>query len=107
VELDAGGKLVRIVNVPLPTGIWAGVEPLPGDRFLLALHNADKVIEIDADGKVLWEYKAPKPTSAIRLPGGNTLITCLDTGMVLEIDRAGKEVWKQKLDGKAFRARRF
>ena len=107
VELGADGKRVRTIKVPLSTGIWAGLEPLPGDRFLLALHDHDKVIEIDANGKTLWECKVPKATSAIRLPNGNTLVTSLDDCLVLELDRAGKEVWRMKLAGKAFRALRY
>jgi outer membrane protein assembly factor BamB len=107
VELDASGKLVRTVKVPARTAIWAGVEPLPGDRFLVALHDTGRVIEIDADGKILWECKARSATSAVRLPNGNTLITCLNEKTVLEVDRDGKEVWKLTLDGKAFNARRY
>ena len=107
VELDTQGKQVRIVKVPMTTGVWAGVEPLPGNRFLIALHDAGKVIEIDATGKILWEFRTPTATSALRLPNGNTLLTSLDTNMVIEVDRAGKKVWELKLDGKAFRARRY
>ncbi len=107
IELDALGKEVLRVKVPFPVSVWAGIEPLPGKRFLLALYDAGKVIEIDTAGKILWECKATKPTSAIRLPNGNTLVTCLEPQLVLELDRGGKEVWKLKLDGQAFRARRY
>jgi outer membrane protein assembly factor BamB len=107
VELDARGKQVRAVKLPVTAGNWSGVEPLPGNRFLVAASQANKVIEIDAEGKVLWECASPDPTTATRLPNGNTLVSCNDLNCVAEYDRAGKEVWKLKRDGHVFCVRRY
>jgi hypothetical protein len=52
-----------------------------------------KVVEYDADGKVIWSVKAPAPWAAVRLAGGNTLISCQTRG-VREVDPSGKIVWQ-------------
>jgi hypothetical protein len=96
VELDARGKQVRAITLPTGANAWMGVEPLPGDRFLVAVRGADKVMEIDTAGRVFWEIDAPDPRSAVRLPNGNTLVSCYTPKFVLEFDRTGKLVWKLK-----------
>lgn len=50
---------------------------LPGNRVLIAEHNARKVSERDLQGKVLWEFAIPNsqyPVACQRLPGGSTFI---------------------------------
>ncbi len=107
VELDAKGKLVRTVNIPAATGAFNSVESLPGGRFLVAVREANKVIEIDTAGKILWECKTTDPTSVVRLPNGNTLVACYGgVRTVIEFDRTGKEVWQLKL-GLVFCIRRY
>jgi hypothetical protein len=96
VELDAAGREVRTVVLPTNTNAWAGVEPLPGDRFLVAVRGADRVIEIDAAGHVLWECPVQDPRLAVRLPNGNTLVSCYAPKCAVEFDRTGKVVWKLK-----------
>ena len=52
--------------------------------------------------KIVWEYKAPKPTdfytpgrgSSQRLPNDNTLITNSRSGQVFEVTREGEIVWE-------------
>ena len=95
-ELDAAGRQVRTVVLPTNTNAWAGVEPLPGDRFLVAVRGADRVIEIDAAGRVLWECPVQDPRLAVRLPNGNTLVSCYAPNCAVEFDRSGKVVWKLK-----------
>ncbi len=68
--------------------------------------GANKVIEIDAAGKILWEVAAMDPTSVIRLPNGNTLVACCFGNALIEFDRAGKQVWSLKLNS-VFCARRY
>jgi len=62
-----------------------------------------RVIEIDPlEKKILWEFKAPDPTSfysasrggAQRLPNGNTLITESDRGHGFEVTPEGSVVWE-------------
>lgn len=105
IELDANGRTVRTVPVNTNNG-WAGVEALPGDRFLVASTTANKVMEVDARGKVVWEAAVSSAAAATRLPNGHTLVACMDGRRVSEIDRQGKEVWHRATDGRPFHARR-
>ncbi len=105
VETDATGKELR--RVPLDgAGIWAGVELLPNGRYLVALYGINKVVEIDANGKVHWEVAVQTPSSATRLDSGNILVASMDARAVVEFDRGGKEVRKQMTQGRPFLARR-
>lgn len=105
VELDAGGREVLSLNLGGLSN-WAGVEVLPGGRFLVARSAANEVTEVDRTGKVLWKVSVRNPNSAVRLRNGNTLVASHDNSCVYEFDRAGKEVWQRKVEGHPFRARR-
>ena len=78
----------------------------------LFVDNADpewsKLVEIDFQGKVVWELKVSRIVSdlgkgeyaldAERLRGGNTLFTIKGKG-VYEVDRKGNLVWKHEDSG--------
>lgn len=62
-----------------------------------------RVVEVDPlSGKIVWEYKAPKPRdfytasrgSNQRLPNGNTLVTSSDQGELFEVTSKGDVVWR-------------
>jgi outer membrane protein assembly factor BamB len=106
-EIDRTGKQVRNVVIPGGTGIWAHVELLPNGHYLVAQYSANKVIELDADGKVHWQVTVTTPSSASRLPNGNILVSSMDARLVVEFNRAGKEVWKQATQGRPFLVRRY
>src|SRR5260370_39614749 len=81
------------------------VQRLANGNTLIADNARMTVLELDAAGKTVWEYKVandnkrPTPTMRMvrRLAHGNTL-TCASTeDAVLEIDRSGKIVWKYAL----------
>jgi hypothetical protein len=84
----------------------ARVEPLLNGRYLLTLGGSNRVLEIDASGKIRWEHAIPKPMSATRLRNGHTLIACFEDRCVIEVDRGGKEVNKQPLPGHPYVVRR-
>jgi outer membrane protein assembly factor BamB len=110
VELDANWKQVRSVmpaNHAAGATYWASVEPLPGGRFLLALGGAGKVLEIDQEGKVVWECSVNSAVFATRLRNGNTLVSSFEGRCLIEVDRTGKEVAKQTLAGRPFTVRRY
>ena len=107
VELDAQFKEIRRLKVVANGDSWISVEPLPGDRFLVAPYGASKVTELDASGKVRLEFNSPQPMSAVRLPNGNTLVSCDREHAIVEYDRAGKEVWRLKLASSVRCVRRF
>jgi PQQ-like domain len=67
------------------------VQPLPGDRILVAEYHDNRVTERDTTGKILWRKEITGPLVAQRLPNGNTFIaTDID---LVEFDRADKEVF--------------
>src|SRR5262249_42118221 len=71
-EIDKDGKYRwTLGNVGGPTDAqW-----LPGNKVLIAEHNANRVCERDMKGNVLWEHRVPNnPVSCRRLANGNTLI---------------------------------
>jgi hypothetical protein len=82
------------------------VEPLLNGRYLLTVGGSHRVLEIDASGKIRWEYAVRTPMSATRLRNGHTLIACLEDRCVIEVDRAGKEINKQPLSGRPYAVRR-
>jgi hypothetical protein len=64
-----------------------------------------KVVEVDAAGKVVWEYQIAGACYAQRLPNGNTLVVSNATGIV-EVDRHGKKVWERAITSSLWRAHR-
>jgi outer membrane protein assembly factor BamB len=94
VELDAERKEVRTIPVMANGDSWISVEPLLGDRYLIAAYGASKVYETDASGKIYFEATAEHPMSAVRLPNGNTLVSSNTGRRVMEYNRNGQEVWK-------------
>jgi hypothetical protein len=107
VEVDEKFAEVRTLKVPPCGDSWISVEPLPGDRFLVAAYGSHKVTELDATGKQVWECAAPTPMSAVRLANGNTLVSSNIPHQVAEYDRAGKEVWKLSLGSGVRCVRRY
>ncbi len=112
VELDASGKEVRAVPFAHQgdgAGVWLGVDLLPNGHFLVGVYGENKVVEIDATGKRLWEAGVTSPTFPLRLRNGHTLVPSADGNRVVELDRGGKEVWSAKSEGggRPFRARRY
>jgi len=70
-------------------------ELLPGGTLLLTDRNNDRVVEITADGQVVWQYAGlNRPHNADRLENGNTLICNSEDNLVLEIDPQGQIVWQ-------------
>jgi hypothetical protein len=104
-QLDVAGKELKRWNVGSVQTV-GGIDVLPGGRVLVVHVFANKVVEYDSTGKVLWEAQVNHPTSAVRLPNGNTLVACYDTGQVVELDQAGKTVWQHRTEGELARARR-
>lgn len=93
VRLSPDGK--ELATVPVQVTTYGGrIEQLPNGRILVPEHANNRVVEVDADGKVVWEYSIEQPVAAVRLPTGNTLITSLKLLKAVEVDRNGKVVWE-------------
>jgi HEAT repeat protein len=105
IELKSTGEKVNTIQVG-NNGGWGGVAPLPGGRFLVAMMNPGRVVEVDREGKVHWEANVPNACHAIRLPNGNTLVACMNVQKVVEVNRTGNTVWERPTTGRPFHVRR-
>ena len=99
IELDSAKAVVRSINVSTSEGAAHGqirhVHRLASGNVLMALEGEGVAREIDATGKMVWEYKGvPRIHEAIRLPSGNTLIGGGDAKRVLEVTPAGQVAWE-------------
>ncbi len=72
---------------------------LPNGNVLVADGTARRVVELDKDGKVVWQFSSGlvEPHEADRLSNGNTTICDSEGNRILEIDPDGKKVWEYTL----------
>ena len=62
----------------------------------MTLRNKGAVMEIDRDGKVVFELSGlSSPSDADRLPNGNTIVA--ENTRVREFDRHGTEIWQKEM----------
>ena len=80
------------------------LDVLSNGHVLIPEMNNNRVVEYDADGKVVWEAAAQQPIAAVRLPNGHTLVTSYSQHRAVELNRAGKEVWEYKTTTRVTRA---
>ncbi len=93
IRLDRTGKQLKTWRLPLdPTGGSRYMNVLENGNVLLSEYSANKVKELDNDGKVIWEATVTWPNLANKLPNGNVLVTVTNQMKIVEIDRAGKVV---------------
>jgi hypothetical protein len=100
VRVDPSGR--EIVRFPVQVRTSGGrVEVLPGERVLLPEMAHNRVVEYDANGRVVWEAAVEQPVAAVRLPNGHTLVTSMNPQRgAVELDRSGRsEVWQYKENG--------
>lgn len=106
VELGADGQMLREIPVQ---GFPHAVLKLPNDHLLITLGQAGKIIELDAQLKVIWEIGPDElpgnslrlPAGCQRLPNGNTIVcNYLGSGFIgkqpqaFEVTRDKKVVWE-------------
>ena len=99
-RLPNGHTLITDGGQP-PGGPTARVAAQPG--------SGSQIIEVDADGDVIWSFSQGLnfAHNADRLPNGNTLISDTGHDRVIEVDAAGNVVWNSDditlSDGSALR----
>jgi HEAT repeat protein len=103
-RLDAQGKEVRTFRVGAVSS--NSIDVLPNGNVLLSQQWANKVREINPEGREVWEATAQQPTSAVRLHNGDTVVACQWPAKVLELDRSGKTVWEYDPPHRPARVRR-
>lgn len=105
VRINEMGKEVHSFNVNLNMLLFGGrLHALPNGRVLVPHNGENKVIEYDANGKMVWEVKVEQPVIATRLPNGNTLVTTFTQNRAVEFNRDGQEVWQYQSDTRVTRA---
>ena len=103
-ELDAAGKVLRTVQ--MDTNNCYSVEALPRGHVLVTSYTQNKVVEVDAAGRTVWECKVPGAYHATRLPNGHTLVSSHGGRRVVEVNRDGRPVWEINLEGGVWRVHR-
>jgi hypothetical protein len=103
-ELDGKGQTVRSFHVGLD---WCSTfDVLPNGHYLVPQRSANRVVEFDRTGRVVWECVVPLPNTAARLPNGHTLVgTGKQSGphAVVEVDHSGQVVSERPVQGRVFR----
>ena len=92
IEFDASRKEVRRIAHRMPIGGWGGLELMANGHFVIADTVNNTVVEIDGQGKSVWQHTSTNPRRTQRLPNGNILIGTVSGRAAIEIDRSGKEV---------------
>ncbi len=71
------------------------IHKLPNGNILAAFEGEGAIREVDADGKLVWEYlHVDNCGDALRLDNGNTVITCGTQKRLIEVTPAGEVVWE-------------
>lgn len=83
---------------------WASVTRLESGRLLVSLGGTGRLVEINGEGKIVWEAAVPAVVHSQRLPNGNTLVCSFDGRALVELDIFGKEVGRLALEGRPFLA---
>lgn len=79
---------------------------LSNGNTLIADSGHGRVVEVDSDGRRVWQYQSDsegegdhEPTRAIRLAGGSTLITDQGTHDVYLVNADGEVAWRYGMTG--------
>ncbi len=77
-----------------------------GHPFIATTFTKNKVIVVDAAGKVEWEYDAKACLDVWKLPNDNFLIASRAQG-IIEVTRDKKIVFQYKTDGETYTCQRL
>jgi hypothetical protein len=105
IRLDARGREIRSFAVNVSTS-GGRIDVLPNGHVLVPEHRNNRLVEYDAEGKVVWEVPVQQPIAAVRLPNGNSLVTSMNEQRAIELNPKGAEVWQFKADTRVTRALR-
>jgi outer membrane protein assembly factor BamB len=77
-------------------------------RTLICYYGLNKVVELDAAGKEVWQASVMQPWGCEGLSNGHRLVASYNSRMIIEYDAEGKEVWKvANLADRPFSVRRL
>jgi hypothetical protein len=104
VRLDGAGRQLKGFGVEVTTS-GGRIDVTPAGHVLVPEAGNNRVVERDADGKVVRAVRVEQPITATYLPTGHLLITSMgETKRAVEIDRSGKEVWEYRRQTRVTRA---
>jgi hypothetical protein len=104
--LSSTGKELRSFGVNVSTS-GGRIQVLSNGHVMVPENHANRVVEMDATGKEVWQATVDQPIAAVRLPNGHTLVTSMSTDVgAVELDRNGRQVWQYKADTRVTRAYR-
>jgi HEAT repeat protein len=92
VRFDSRGKETKSFSIG-GQAPWS-VEVLSNGNVLVPHPGYNRVVEYNADGKIVWEAAVQNPFSATRLPNGNTVVGSYNQRKVVELNRGGRVVWE-------------
>jgi hypothetical protein len=98
--LDRAGKIAKEIKLVTKDTVklhnqFRGTRKTSDGHYLVCFKGESKIVELDADGKVLREVPVTgDPHEVVQLANQNLLITCGDGHQVVEVDPAGKTVWQ-------------
>jgi HEAT repeat protein len=105
IHMDTNGKELKSFSIG-SMGNYGGIEVLRQNHVIVSSHSQPKVVEFDADGKIVWQHPITQPGFSTRLRNGNTIITSQGGRYAVEVTRAGKVVWEYRPKQAIWRARR-
>lgn len=103
-RLDSSGKEIKNFRVNQVSS--NSMDVLPSGNVLIPQMWMNKVLEMDPDGKTVWEVNVQQPQAVCRLPTGNILVSIQWPAKVVELDRTGKIVWEHNSANRVYRIRR-
>jgi hypothetical protein len=103
VRLDRTGKELKSFGVQVSTS-GGRVDVLPNGHVLIPEMTNNRVVEYDAEGKMVREAAVAQPIAAVSLPNGHWLVTSMNQRRAVELDRRGKEVWQYRSHTRVTRA---
>ena len=93
IEIDSSGKDIWTYNNS--QGCWSA-EKLSNGDVLIAEYSAGRVVQVDRDKNIVWEFRCASPLNAKGLPNGNVLVGEYGGQRVKEVDRDKNVVWDHK-----------
>ena len=76
-------------------------------RTLICDRTTNTLVEMDAEGKEIWQTGVSRPYGCHALPNGHRLVASYTGRFVAEYSAAGEEIWKATLPSSAYSVRRL
>ncbi|QDU06673.1 hypothetical protein [Gimesia aquarii] len=100
-EVNRGQQVTLAIDLPdggkNPHNRYMQARKTPQDTYLISYRDNKKILELNAKGKIIWQYalqENDRPFTAIRLENGRTLVPCITSYRIIEIDPEGKITWE-------------